>query len=108
MGGNDLQQSDACLFAGFYGVMIPDTGLNLADMGAAHHQHSQTALADTAADGQGQLVIQQHPVEGKLPAVITAGFFQLIVQCGGIHADTHGGDLQSTAQDFVPEEDVAV
>ena len=49
-------------------------------MGAAHHQQAQTALADTAADGQRQLVVQQHLVEGEGSARIAAGNTQLTIQ----------------------------
>ena len=59
-----LQKSDTGLFAGFNGSMIPDAGLDFADMGAAHHQHSQTALTNTTTDGQGKFVLQEHLVEG--------------------------------------------
>ena len=51
-----LQQPDACFFAGLHGSNVPHAGLDLADMGAAHHQHSQTGLTDAAADGQRQFV----------------------------------------------------
>ena len=77
-------------------------------MGAAHHQHAKTALADAAADGQGQLVVEELFVEGQLPAVIAAGDLQLVVQGSSVHTDAHGGDLQSAAQHIIPEEDVAV
>ncbi len=52
-----LQQPDPGLFAGLYGSVIPDAGLNLANVGAAQHQHGKSALADAAADGQGQLTV---------------------------------------------------
>ena len=77
-------------------------------MGAAHHQHGQTALADTAADGQGQLVIQQHLVEGQRPPVVAVGEGQLAVEGFRVHTDAHGGDLQRPVQRFIPEENVAV
>ena len=62
--GDLLQQPDPGFFAGVYRCLIPDAGLDLADVAAAHHQHGKTALTDTAADGQGQLVVQQHLMEG--------------------------------------------
>ena len=37
------------------GFLIPKAGLHLTDVGAANQQHTQTALADTAANGKGQL-----------------------------------------------------
>ena len=88
--------------------MVPDTGLDLTDMAAAHHQHRKTALTDTAANGQGQLIVQKHLVERKLSAVIAAGFFQLSIQGLSIHADTHGGNFQSPFQDLIPEENITV
>ena len=75
--------------------MVPDTGLNLADVGAAHHQHTQSALTDTAADGQGQFIVKEHLVERQRPAVITAGDPKLVVQGLRIHADAHGGNFKA-------------
>ena len=60
-----LQQRDACLFAGLAGGGVPDAGLDLTDVGAAQQQHTQTALADAAADGVGQLAVQHSLVEGQ-------------------------------------------
>ena len=77
-------------------------------MGTAHHQHGQTGLADAAANGQGQLVVQQHLVEGQRPAVIAARLPQLAVQGLGIYPDAHGGNLQRPVQYRIPEKDVAV
>lgn len=77
-------------------------------MGLAQQKHGQTGLADAAADGQGQLVGQEHLVEGQLTAVVAAGDGQLAVQGGGVHADAHGGELNGPVQGLVPEEDVAV
>ena len=54
-----LQQQDAGFLAGVYRVLIPLTGLDLADVAGADHQHTQAALADAAADGQGELPGQQ-------------------------------------------------
>ena len=103
-----LQQTDTGLFAGLNRFVIPDAGLNFADMGAAHHQHGKSGLADTAADGQGQFSTQQHLMEWQIPSVLTAGFLQLIGQGLFVHTDAHGGDLQGSAQDLVPEENIAV
>lgn len=65
-----LQQRDACLLAGFAGGVVPDACLHLTDVGAAQQQHAQTALADAAADGVGQLAVQHSLVEGQLAAVV--------------------------------------
>ena len=75
-----LKKADASLFAGFHGLMIPNAGLDFANVGAAHHQHGKAGLADTAADGQGQCVVQKPLGEGQFPTVIAARFLQLTVR----------------------------
>ena len=77
-------------------------------MGAAQHQHTQPGLADAAADGQRQLPVQQHLMEGKLPPLVAAGLGQLPVKRLGIYPDAHGRNLQSPAKGLVPEENIAV
>ena len=59
--------------AGLDGLFIPDTGLHLADVGLAQQEHAQAGLADAAADGEGQLALQQQLVEGKLPPCLAPG-----------------------------------
>ena len=53
-----LQQGNPGLCAGRAGGFVPDACLYFADVGAAQQQHAQTALADAAADGVGQLTAQ--------------------------------------------------
>ena len=48
-----LEQPDTGIGTGFHGIVIPDAGLDFTDVGAAHHEHAQARLANTAADGQG-------------------------------------------------------
>ena len=67
-----LQQADSRFSTGFYGFMIPDAGLDFADVGAAHHEHAEAGLADTATDGQGQFVVQEHLMERQFPSVVAA------------------------------------
>ena len=45
------------------GLLIPDGGLNLADMRFAEQQHGHSRLADASADGEGPLL----PVDSKFP-----------------------------------------
>ena len=103
-----LQQNDPGVLAGVDGFIVPGGDLDLADVGLAQQEHGQAGLADAAADGQGQLVGQEHLVEGQLAAVVAAGDGQLAVQGSGVHADAHGGELNGPVQGLVPEEDVAV
>ena len=46
-----LQQTNSGFLAGVQRFQIPDTGLYFANVAAAHHQHTQTALTDTTANG---------------------------------------------------------
>ena len=57
LSGIFLQKGNTRLFTGFQGVLIPNAGLHLANVGAAHHQHGKTGLSDTAANGQRQLAV---------------------------------------------------
>ena len=67
-----LQQGDPGLGAGRAGGFVPDACLYFADVGAAQQQHAQTALADAAADGVGQLTVQHCLVEGESqPAMVS-------------------------------------
>ena len=67
------EQNDPGVLAGLEGLLIPDRCLHLADMGLAQEEHAQPGLADAAADGQGQLALQQQLVEGQLPPVVAPG-----------------------------------
>ena len=77
-------------------------------MGLAQEQHGQPGLADAAAHGQGELAVQEHLVEGQLPALVAAGQGELLVQGLGAHPDAHGGQLDGLAVDAVPAQQVAV
>ena len=60
----ELQQDHAGVLTGLDGLLVPGTGLDLADVGLAQQQHGQSGLANAAADGQRQLAGQQSLVEG--------------------------------------------
>ena len=77
-------------------------------MGAAQQQHAQTALADAAADGVGQLTVQHSLVEGQLAAVVAACGGELTVHALGADADAHAAQLVAALQGLVPEQQVAV
>ena len=77
-------------------------------MGAAQQQHAQTALADAAADGVGQLAVQHSLVEGQLAAVVAACGGELAVHALGADADAHAAQLVAALQRLVPEQQVAV
>ena len=77
-------------------------------MGLAQQEHAQAGLANAAADGEGQLALQQQLVEGKLPPCLAPGEGELTVQGGGVHPDAHGGQLKSPLQHWVPHQDIPV
>lgn len=52
-----LQKRNVVFGADAYGVLVPETGLDFADVGTANQQHTQARLTDTAADSQGQLTV---------------------------------------------------
>ena len=67
-----LKDHHASIPAGVERRLIPQAGLYLTDVAGADHQHAQTGLADTAADGQRQLTREQHLVERQLAALVAA------------------------------------
>ena len=77
-------------------------------MGLAQQQHGHPGLADAAPHGQGQLTVEQHPVEGEGAAAVTACQGELAVQGLWADPDAHGGEFNSLAIDAVPEQNVAV
>ena len=72
-------------------------------MGLAQQEHAQAGLANAAADGEGQLALQQQLVEGKLPPCLAPGDGQLPVQGRRVHPDAHGGHLKGPLQHRVPQ-----
>ena len=65
-----LQQCDTSIFTCFHGVSIPQAHLNLANMAGADQQHAQPGLANAAADGLGQLTVQQRSCGRAAPALV--------------------------------------
>ena len=70
--------------AQFAGGCVPNAGLHFANVGAAQQQHAQTALADAAADGVGQLTVQHGLVEGQGTAVIAAAMVSCLSMLSGL------------------------
>ena len=66
------EQNDPRVLAGVQGVLVPDAGLDLADVGPAQQVHAQPGLADAAADGEGELAGEEELVELELPPLIVA------------------------------------
>ncbi len=55
----------------------PQAGLDLADVRFSQIEHAQARLANPTADGEGQLIIQQAPVEVQVLALHRTAEFQL-------------------------------
>ena len=96
------------LFALGHHLGRPDGHLHLADVRLFQHQHTQTALSDTAADGQGQSATGNTLMIGVLHPILSVRRFKLARQGVRVHADAHGADLQRVTEDVVPQQQVAV
>ena len=59
--------------AGGYGIRPPDGALYFPDMGFAQIEHTDSGLADAAADGIGQFPVQQCLLEGQAGPFFTSG-----------------------------------
>ena len=69
------------------GLLVPDGGLHLADVGLAQQKHTQPALADAAAHGEGQLIPHHLLMEGQVEPVHGPGGAELGEHGGGVHPD---------------------
>lgn len=79
------------LLAYAYRFGIPDAGLNLADVGAAHHKHAKSRLTDASSDSQGELVVKKHFVEGKVSSFVTVCKRELAVERLAVNSYAHRG-----------------
>ena len=70
-------------------VFGPDAGLYLSDMRFAQVEHTQSGLADTAADRQGQSVSHQAFVEVEFQTFFFTFLFELTLEGFFVYADTH-------------------
>ena len=89
-----LQQDDVVFGADAAGLRIPQGSLYLTDVHLIEQQHTQTALTDTAADGQRQLAVKKHFVEGQLGAGFTAGKRELLGEGVFVHTDMSRSPLR--------------
>ena len=83
-----LEQCDAVFFAFPDHVFRPYRDLDFAHMGLLQHEHADTGLSDTAADGQRQRAVDDALVERELKAFFTARFLQLFLEGLGIDRAT--------------------
>ena len=94
-----------CLLADLIG---PYGHLDLADVGFAQEEHADPGLADAAADGVGQLLIQNGFLERKFCTIRAACSVQLAQQGVFIHTDAHGGQLQGNVQHRIVDKNITV
>ncbi len=64
-----LQQLDSVGFRFFADFLWPDGALHFSDVGFAQEEHADPGLADAAADGVGQLFLEDCFLERKLCAL---------------------------------------
>jgi arabinose-5-phosphate isomerase len=86
----------------------PDGDADFAQVGFAQQEHQRARLADAAADGERDLIIDNGLVIGELEIVEEIGHLQLFAQGFGVDADAHGTEFVAALGDVVPDQDVAV
>ena len=89
-------------------LIRPDGALYFSDMRLAQVEHTDTGLADTAADCERKIVFQNRLLERKLCTLLTAGELQLTPQRIRIDTDAHGGELQRDVQYRIIDNDICV
>ena len=77
-------------------------------MRLAEEEHTHSGLADTAADGEGELIVKQGLMEGEIRSFHTAALLKLGKESLAVNSDTHGGKLECYIKHGVVNEDIAV
>ena len=65
-------------------------------------------MADAAADGEGEFIVEQPFVPVEFFAVEGVADFELFEEGIFVHADTHGAEFEGAVEQGVPDEDVTV
>ena len=86
----------------------PDRALYFSDVRFAQIEHTDTGLADTAADRERQVIFQNSLLKRVLGALLAAGELQLSLLCVGIDANTHGRELQRDVQYRIIDDDIGI
>jgi hypothetical protein len=77
-------------------------------VGFAQQEHHGAGLANAAADGERQLVVNNALVIGELEIVEEVRQLELATQGFGVDADAHRTESVAALRDMVPDQDVAV
>lgn len=77
-------------------------------MRLVEQHHTETALTDTTTDTQWQLVVQELLVEIELLSIFLAFQLQLAKQALLVNTDTHRAQLEASAQNRIPDQDITI
>ena len=77
-------------------------------MRLVEQHHTETALTDTTTDTQWQLVVQELLVEIEFLSIFLAFQLQLAKQALLVNTDTHGTQLEASAQYRIPDQDITI
>mgnify|MGYP007082267319 CR=1 FL=1 len=78
------------------------------DVCFSEEEHTDTGLADAAADSIWKFLVQDCLLERKLTSVVTACNSELLVKCVLIHTNTHRREFQCNVKNRIVNENVAV
>lgn len=77
-------------------------------MGFLEEEHAEATLPDAAADGEGELAVEEHSVEVERGTLRTATQLKLTAHSVGINAQSHRRELHRRAEHWIPNDKVAV
>ena len=96
------------LVAVLHDMIGPDAGLYFPDVSFAQEEHTEPGLADPSSDGFGELPIQEAAVKEEIFSVFGLSNGQLSQECLPIDPNSHGRDLESPFQNWMPEDDIPI
>ena len=87
------------LFTGCDDVFGPNGAVHFSDMGLSEEEHADTGLTDTAADREGERLVQYGLLERKVRSLGAACLDKLFAERLCVDTDAHGGELQRNVED---------
>ena len=82
--------------------------MHFTDVCFSEEEHTDTGLADAAADSIWKFLVQDCLLERKLTSVVAACDGKLSVKRILVNANTHGRKLQSNVENRIINKDIAV
>jgi hypothetical protein len=105
---SETQETNIVFLKDFHLARIVPSVLDLTNMGALQHELTHATLSDTSTDGLWEFTIQKHLMPGEILSFRASAEVKLLDQDFRTDTDSHGGELERTVKQGVPDEQVPI